>query len=188
MCGIEVLARKTHAAILELAAGLDAAKVAGEQGFGTTARLLSALLDLSAGQARARMRDAEQLATRRGLTGEPLAARLPATAAALASGAIGIGQLKVITEAMAVLPSTVSQDDRDWAEATLAEHGQNFDPARLRVIAKRIVDSSIPTVQHLPSLMSPARLPVSCTSGTAATAGSAWKAGSTPCTAPRSAG
>ena len=71
VCGIEVLARKTHAAILELAAGLDAAKVAGEQGFGTTARLLSALLDLSAGQARARMRDAEQLATRRGLTGEP---------------------------------------------------------------------------------------------------------------------
>ncbi len=144
VCGIEVLARKTHAAILELAAGLDAAKVAGEQGFGTTARLLSALLDLSAGQARARMRDAEQLATRRGLTGEPLAARLPATAAALASGAIGIGQLKVIIEAMAVLPSTVSQDDRDWAEATLAEHGQNFDPARLRVIAKRIVDQLDP--------------------------------------------
>ncbi len=144
VCGIEVLTRKTHAAMLELVAGLDAATVAGEQGFGTTWRLLSAMLDLSAGQARARVRDAEQLATRRTLTGEPLPAHLPATAAALASGAIGTGQLKVITETMAALPSTVSQDDRDWAEATLAEHAQNFDPRRLRVIARRIVDQLDP--------------------------------------------
>ncbi|MGH3792151.1 MAG: DUF222 domain-containing protein [Pseudonocardiaceae bacterium] len=114
VCGIEVLTRKTHAAMLELAAGLDAAKVAGEQGFGTTSRLLSAMLDFSNGQARALMRDAEQLATRRSLTGEVLPAQLPATAAALASGAIGTGQLKVITQAMAVLLSTVSQDERNW--------------------------------------------------------------------------
>ncbi len=144
VCGIEVLTRKTHAAMLELLTGLDAAKVAGEQGFGTTSRLLSAMLDLSSGQARARVRDAEQLATRRSLTGEPLPARLPATAAALASGAIGTGQLKVITEAMAALPARVSQDDRDWAEATLAEHAQNFDPPRLRVIARRVIDQLDP--------------------------------------------
>ncbi|MGH3886261.1 MAG: DUF222 domain-containing protein [Pseudonocardiaceae bacterium] len=143
-CGIEVLARKAHATLLELVAGLDAAGVAGAQGFGATWRLLSAMLDLSAGQARARMRDAEQLATRRTPTGEPLPARLPATAAALASGALGTGQLKVITETMAGLPSTLSQDDRDWAEATLAEHAQNFDPRRLRVIARRIIDQLDP--------------------------------------------
>lgn len=35
ICGIEVLTRKTHAAMLELVAGLDAAKVAAEHGFGT---------------------------------------------------------------------------------------------------------------------------------------------------------
>jgi hypothetical protein len=86
VCGVEVLARKAHATMLELVAGVDAAGVAGEQGFGATWRLLSAMLDLSAGQARARVRDAEQLATRRTLTGEVLPARLPATAAALASG------------------------------------------------------------------------------------------------------
>jgi hypothetical protein len=85
VCGIEVLARKTYSVMLELVAGLDAAKVAGERGFGTTWRLLAAMLDLSAGQARARVRDAEQLATRRTMTGEALPARLPATAAALAS-------------------------------------------------------------------------------------------------------
>jgi Domain of unknown function (DUF222) len=144
VCGIEVLTRKTHAAMLELVAGLDAAKVAGEQGFGTTWRLLSAMLDLSAGQARARVRDAEQLATRRTLIGEVLPAHLPATAAALASSAIGTGQLTVITRTMATLPSTVSQHDRDWAETTLAEHAQNFDQRRLRVIARRIVDQFDP--------------------------------------------
>jgi hypothetical protein len=53
------------------------------------------------------------VATRRTLTGEVLPACLPVTAAALASGAIGTGQLAVITQAMAALPSTVSQDDRD---------------------------------------------------------------------------
>jgi hypothetical protein len=144
VCGVEVLARKTHAVMLELVAGLDAAKVAAEQGFGATWRLLSAMLDLSAGQARDRVRDAEQLATRRALTGEVLLARLPATAAALASGAIGTGQLKVITQTMAMLPSTVCQYDRDWAEATLAEHAHNFDPRRLRVIARRIIDQLDP--------------------------------------------
>ncbi len=144
VCGIEVLARKTHAAMLELVAGLDSAGVAGEQGFGATWRLLAAMLDLSTGQARARVREAEQLATRRTLTGEVLPARLGATAAALASGAIGTGQLKVITQTMAALPSTVSQHDRDWAEATLAEHAPNFDPRRLSVIARRIVDQLDP--------------------------------------------
>jgi hypothetical protein len=144
VCGIEVLARKTHAAMLELIAGMDAAKVAGEQGFGATWRLLAEMLDLSTSQARARVRDAEQLATRRTLTGEVLPARLPATAAALTSGVIGTGQLRVITQTMAQLPSTVSQDDRDWAEATLAEHAQNFDPRRLGVIARRVLDQLDP--------------------------------------------
>jgi hypothetical protein len=102
------------------------------------------MLNLSAGQARARVREAEQLATRHTLSGEVLPARLPATAGALASGAIGTGQVKVITQAMAALPATVSQDDRDWAEATLTEHAQNFDPRRLSVIARRVVDKLDP--------------------------------------------
>src|ERR687894_164735 len=118
VCGIEILARKVHAAMLELVSGLDAAKVATDQGFVNTPRLLAAMLDLSTGQARARMRDAEQLATRRALTGEPLPAHLPVTAAALAAGAIGTGQLHVIAQAIAALPSTASPHDRDWAEAT----------------------------------------------------------------------
>jgi uncharacterized protein DUF222 len=189
VCGIEILARKVHAAMLELVAGLDAAKVAIDQGFGNTPRLLAAMLDLSTGQARTRMRDAEQLATRRALTGEPLPAHLPATAAALAAGAIGTGQLQVITQAIAALPSTVSPHDRDWAEATLAEHAQDFDPRRLRVIARRIIDQLDPDgPNHLTSPMTRVPQLVNSTSATAVTAGSAWKAGWMRCTARRFAG
>ena len=41
---------------------------------------------------------------RRAMTGQSLPPRLPATAAALAAGAIGTGQLKVITETMVLMP------------------------------------------------------------------------------------
>ncbi len=37
--------------MLEVVAGLDAAHIAGDQGFGTTWKLLAAMLDLNAGQA-----------------------------------------------------------------------------------------------------------------------------------------
>jgi hypothetical protein len=144
LCGVEVLARKTHAAMLELVAGLDAAGLAAAQGFGNTGRLLAALLDCGTGQARARVREAEQLATRRTLTGEVLPARLPATAAALAAGEVGTGALQVIAQTMAQLPSTVSQDDRDQIEATLAQHARDFDPRQLGVIARRILDQLDP--------------------------------------------
>jgi len=77
--------------MLELIAGLDAARVATEQGFGNTARLLAAVLDLSAGQARARVHDAEQPASRRTLTGEVLrlACRPPSRRWQLARSAPG---------------------------------------------------------------------------------------------------
>jgi hypothetical protein len=144
ICGIEVLTRKTHAVMLELIAGLDAAGVAAEQGFGNTRRLLAAVLDCSAGHARARVHEAHQLANRRTLTGEVLPPLLPATAAALATGQIGAGALRVITQTMAQLPSMLSQHDRDQVEATLAEQARSFDPRRLSVIARRVLDQLDP--------------------------------------------
>jgi Domain of unknown function (DUF222) len=160
ICGIEVLARKMQATMLELVAGLDASRVAGEQGFGTTGKLLAAMLDLSADQARARTRAVEQLGTRRAMTGEPLAPQLPAT---------------------------ISQHDRDWAEATLAEHAQNFDPRRLAVIARRVLDKLHPDGPQPTEPEHPCPPQVSCTSATAATAVSTSTAGLTHCSAPRCA-
>lgn len=66
-------------------------------------------------------------------------ARLPATAAALAAGEIGIGQLRVITETMTALPASVPEAAQERAEADLADYARDFDPRRLRVIAHRIL-------------------------------------------------
>jgi hypothetical protein len=73
------------------------------------------------------------------LTGETLTPQLPATAAGLAAGQIGVGQLRVITEALAGLPASVPEAARQQAEATLAGDARDFDPRRLRIIADRLV-------------------------------------------------
>jgi hypothetical protein len=105
--GIEALSRKTYSVMLELVAELEARQIAGRSGFGSTARLLAGMLQQSAGEARTRVDHASLVGTRRTLTGDTLQPLLPATAAALASGQIGVGQLRMITETKAALPASV---------------------------------------------------------------------------------
>ncbi|MGH3888658.1 MAG: hypothetical protein ACRDSZ_19210, partial [Pseudonocardiaceae bacterium] len=81
------------------------------------------MLDLSTRQARARVHDAEHLATRRTLTGEVLPARLPATAPALASALLrwrSAGRLNrsecphsVAAKRNATLASVIHRDQYD---------------------------------------------------------------------------
>ncbi len=136
---IESLSRKTQSVMLELVAEADSRRIAAHGGFGTTARLLAGMLRLSAAEARIRVEHAAMLGTRRALNGETLAPKLPATAAALAAGQIGTGQLRVITEAMATLPNSVPESARERAETDLAGYAREFDPRRLRILAERII-------------------------------------------------
>jgi hypothetical protein len=98
---IEVLSRKTHVVMLELVAEVESRNLAVQHGFGSTARLLAGMLQLSAAEARLRVEHSSTVGTRRALIGETLQPRLLATAAALAAGQIGAGQLRVISETMA---------------------------------------------------------------------------------------
>lgn len=136
---IEALSRKTQSVMLDLVAEADLRRIAVHGGFGTTARLLVGMLNLSAGEARTRVEHAAMVGVRRGLTGQRLAPVLPATAAALADGEIGTGQLRVITEAMTMLPGSVPEVVRERAEVDLAGYAREFDPRRLRAIAERLV-------------------------------------------------
>jgi hypothetical protein len=136
---IEVLSRRTHAVMLDLVAEIDSRGIAGRAGFGATQRLVAKILHLSMGEARARVEQAALVGSRQTLTGEALAPRLPATAAALAAGEIGPGQLRVITETLGALPASVPQPARDRAEADLAGYARDFDPRRLRIIAHRVL-------------------------------------------------
>jgi Domain of unknown function (DUF222) len=89
--------RRSYVRVLEVVAELEEQKAGAVSGFGTTARLLAGVLNLSKGEAKARAEQAELLTPRRSLTGEVLPPALPVTAAELAAGAIGPTHVKVIT-------------------------------------------------------------------------------------------
>ncbi|WP_422748135.1 DUF222 domain-containing protein [Mycobacterium sp. WMMD1722] len=79
-----------------------------------------------------RLKDAEQLAPRRSMTGEPLPPQMPETAAALARGPIGAPHVEAIQKGLKRLPRWVDADTRDLAEHTLAEQAVGLDPEQLR--------------------------------------------------------
>jgi hypothetical protein len=106
---IEEISRRAQSAMLEVVAEADARGIAARQGFGSTPRLLTATLRLSAADARTRTEQAAMVGPRRTMTGQVLAPQLPVTAAALAAGEIGAGQLRVITDTMTALPASVPE-------------------------------------------------------------------------------
>ncbi|MGH3906040.1 MAG: DUF222 domain-containing protein, partial [Pseudonocardiaceae bacterium] len=131
--------RRSYARVLDVVAELEEEKAGAAAGFGTTARLLAGVLNLSKGEARTRVEQAQLLTGRRSLTGEPLPPALPATAAELAAGRIGPAQVRVITATMRRIPPGVHPDPAAQAEQTLAGAACRFDPAALARIGERLL-------------------------------------------------
>jgi hypothetical protein len=131
--------RRSYARVLGVVAELDAEKAGAVAGFGTTARLLAGVLNLSKAEAKARAEQAGLLAPRRSLTGEALPPALPSTAAELAAGAIGPSHVRVITAAMRRIPASTHPGTAAEAEQTLATAAHRFDPAALSRIGERLL-------------------------------------------------
>jgi hypothetical protein len=132
-------ARRTRAPQHALINQLDAQ--AGEEELGGTLR--SALADrlrITKAEASRRIADAEDLGTRRALTGEPLAPLLSHTAAAQRDGLIGDGHIKEIRYFFDHLPAEVDLGTREAAEADLASKAAGYRPDELAKYAKRIMD------------------------------------------------
>ncbi|MGH3780435.1 MAG: DUF222 domain-containing protein [Pseudonocardiaceae bacterium] len=102
---IESVSRMLHSMMLQTVAELESRNIAVVAGFRSTKQLLAGMLNLSATEAGTRVTHAGLLAPRRTLVGEVLPALLPETAAALAAGEIGPGQVRVITETMNTIPA-----------------------------------------------------------------------------------
>jgi hypothetical protein len=137
--GLEALSRMLYAVMLDAVAGLEFRNLAAATGFGTTKRLLAGMLHVSATEAGMRVTHAAQLAARLTLSGEVLPPVLPNTAAALATGEIGVGQVRVITETMGAIPAAVSVERREATEADLARYARSFSPASLDKIGRHIL-------------------------------------------------
>jgi Domain of unknown function (DUF222) len=120
--------RRSYARVLAVVAQLDAEKIGAAAGFGSTARLLAGVLNLSKGEATARVEQAAALTPRQSLTGEALPPLLPATAAELAAGAIGPAHVRVITATLRRIPTSLHPGVAADAEQTLAHAARQVRP------------------------------------------------------------
>jgi hypothetical protein len=136
---IESVSRVVYSVMLDAVAELESRNIAVSSGFRNTKQLLAGMLNLSPAEAGARVAHATQLAPRRALGGETLVPLLPNTSASLAAGEIGPAQVRVITETMTAIPSTVSGPDREAAEAELARHARSFNSISLHRIGQHIL-------------------------------------------------
>jgi Domain of unknown function (DUF222)/HNH endonuclease len=104
----------------------------------TISRALADALHITPTEARKRVADAENLATRRSFDGQPLAPLLTHTAAAQAAGRIGTAHARVISDFFAHLPNAVDAPTRAAAEHTLAELAGGLRPDELAKAAERM--------------------------------------------------
>ena len=95
---------------------------------------------ISRGEAARRIKEARDLGPRHGLTGEPMAPVLAATAAAQRNGALGSGQVAVIRGFYHPLPGWVDAATREQVEARLAKEGTRFRPEQLAALADTLAD------------------------------------------------
>ena len=95
---------------------------------------------ISRAEASRRVKEATDLGPRHGLTGEPLAPILPATAAAQRDGKLGGGQVAVIRRLFHHLPGWVDVATREAVEADLADAGTHFRPEQLAELADHVAD------------------------------------------------
>ncbi|HPX38193.1 MAG TPA: HNH endonuclease signature motif containing protein [Mycobacterium sp.] len=99
---------------------------------------LADVLRISRAEARRRIRDAEQLAPRITLTGQPVPPVLPATAKAWEAGLLDIEHLRVIQSFIRDLPGDIPPPAVTAAEEFLAEKAAELRPDQLEKLATRL--------------------------------------------------
>ncbi|MGD1170585.1 HNH endonuclease signature motif containing protein [Mycobacterium seoulense] len=107
---------------------------------GTLSHAIAEATLISRAEASRRVKEAADLGPRRGLTGEPMAPILRATAAAQRAGTLGAGQVAVIRRFFHHLPGWVDAATRQAVEADLAASGTHFRPEQLAELADHVAD------------------------------------------------
>ncbi len=95
---------------------------------------------ISRAEASRRIKEAADLGTRIGLTGEPVAPALPATAMAQRDGKLGVGQVAVIRSLLHRMPGWIDAATREQVESDLASKGTGFRPEQLAELARTLTD------------------------------------------------
>ncbi|WP_431313816.1 HNH endonuclease signature motif containing protein [Mycobacterium avium] len=95
---------------------------------------------ISRAEAARRVHTAADLGPRVGLTGEPIAPALAATAARQREGSLGLEQVAVIRKFCHQLPGWIDQATRERAETDLAREGTRYRPEQLAALAGTLAD------------------------------------------------
>ena len=130
---LETCARRQRAVSHAVIHGLDQAELGAP-----VAVVVADVLRISRTEARRRERDAEQLAPRTSLTGQPLPPVLPATAAAWAAGVLDPDHLRTIQKFMRELPDHIGPGVVEDSDALLAEKAALLRPDQLELVADRL--------------------------------------------------
>ncbi|SOD72490.1 uncharacterized protein DUF222 [Jatrophihabitans sp. GAS493] len=113
--------------------------VAGEYGFSSPQALLADLLRIDPREAKDRVRAAEDLGPRRGLTGEELEPVFPLVAAEQKAGVISAAHAKVIVSTLDRLRPDLDFEHGARVQGELVEQARWFNPRDLAKVAMRIV-------------------------------------------------
>ncbi|CAN5445136.1 HNH endonuclease signature motif containing protein [soil metagenome] len=133
---LEAVARRRPVVEHRLICQLVGNGSAVELGAKNFAGVLETALRISRKDARRRLDEAADLGPRTALTGEPLAPRLPHTAAAQAAGQVGAEHIALIGKFLHDLPAWVDAHTRDLCERDLANIATEQGPAGLRKAAE----------------------------------------------------
>ncbi|OBJ47030.1 13E12 repeat family protein, partial [Mycobacterium colombiense] len=125
----------SHQLINQIGEQGDSAELGGKLSW-----VLADRLHISRAEAGRRIAEAADLGPRRALTGEALAAVLPATAAAQRHGAIGADHVAVIRRFFHQLPESVDVETCVQAEQQLAAKAAEFRPEQFAKLARRLMD------------------------------------------------
>jgi hypothetical protein len=137
---VEVQTRRLPGVDVEVVAEIERRGIATALHLRDTRGLLVSLLRVGAGEAFARVRAAESLATRRTLSGQVLPALFPVLAAAVGGGEVSVTHARVITATVDALPVAVQAVQARAVEAALVETARTVGPEPLRVAARRVLD------------------------------------------------
>ncbi|WP_214368497.1 HNH endonuclease signature motif containing protein [Pseudonocardia sp. H11422] len=126
----------TWAQMLEVVREVESRGLAERHGYVTGADLLRGTQNISRSTAKARVRAAQDVLPARSLSGEPQPAEMPATAAAVAEGAISAEHVRAIQVTLAALPPHLERH-RASLEADLAGFARTLDPDAVLKLGKR---------------------------------------------------
>jgi hypothetical protein len=136
---VEAVTRAAYGAQVRLAMEIDERGLAASYDVRSAAHLLHETVNITIGEARARLEAGRVGLGRETITGETVAATMPALIDAVDAGAVSSGHACVITRCLSKIPRGVDADTVETCRKTLLDQAQIRDVNGLQKVADQIL-------------------------------------------------